>query len=80
MDIKLIEGKYTYTEALEIIIQMIHIKIRFHENKITGLCTEEDIKFREKRIKQLQRDLYDVEKFIKSKQGNISLKAIVQIQ
>lgn len=80
MEIKLIEGHYNSADALNIITEIIHIKIRFHESKISVQCTEEDIKFRERRIKQLQKDLFELQDYIKFKSGNISLIAKLEIQ
>ena len=51
-----IKGHFTKQEAIEILTHVIHVKIRFHENKIHSTSNEEDIKMREKRIKQLQKD------------------------
>ena len=54
MNIQLIEGQFNKKEALELITQMIHIKIKFHENKINNNSNEEDVKYRETKIKNLQ--------------------------
>lgn len=56
---QLIKGKFSKKDAIEIITQMIHVKIKFHENKIHSHSSEEDIKMRERRIRQLQKDLYE---------------------
>ncbi len=80
MEIQLIEGQYSNNEAMELLTQLIHVKIKFHENKISGQCTEEDIKSRERRIKQLQKDLYEVRNFITAKGKSISLRSTIEIQ
>ncbi|MEO5999957.1 MAG: hypothetical protein ABIN89_24170 [Chitinophagaceae bacterium] len=67
MNIQLIQGQFPRQEAIDIITKMVHVKIKFHEDKITGSCNEEDIKMRERRIKSLQKDLYDVRKVIADK-------------
>ena len=56
---QLIQGKFSKKDAIEILTQMIHVKIKFHENKIHSQSSEEDIKMRERRIRQLQKDLYE---------------------
>jgi len=56
---QLIQGNFSKKDAIEIITQMIHVKIKFHENKINSQSSEEDIKMRERRITQLQKDLYE---------------------
>lgn len=80
MEIQLIDGQFTSADGLELLTQMIHVKIKFHENKISAHCTEEDIKFRERRIKQLQKDLFELRQFIGSKTAGLSLKSSVSVQ
>jgi hypothetical protein len=59
---------------------MVHIKIQFHENKIKASGNEEDIKMRESRIKQLQKDLYEVRKMLKGKGNKVSLHTGIEIE
>ncbi len=66
MHIQLIEGEFKSNEALDLITQMIHIKIKFHENKIDKSEFEEDIKAREGKIKRLQKELFEIKKNIGS--------------
>jgi 3-methyladenine DNA glycosylase/8-oxoguanine DNA glycosylase len=79
MTIKLIDGHFQSAEALEIITKMIHVKISFHEDKINQSQNEEDIKMREKRIKQLQKDLYDVRQHIEATKKGISMNADIEL-
>lgn len=62
MDLSILKGSFTPKELEEIVTQMIHIKIRYHEGKIDREAGEEDIKMREKRIIELQRDLFNLRK------------------
>jgi hypothetical protein len=80
MNITLIDGHFTAKEALELLTQIIHVKIKFHESKIAHLDNEEDIKMREKRVKQLQKDLYEVRKMVDEGKKNYSLYAELQIK
>ena len=73
MVLNLIKGNFTTKEAQELITELIHVKIKFHENKIKIADQEEDIKMREKRIKQLQKELYEVKNYIDRKKESISL-------
>jgi hypothetical protein len=73
MVLNLIKGNFTTKEAQELITELIHVKIKFHENKIKLADQEEDIKMREKRIKQLQKELYEVKNYIDRKKESISL-------
>ncbi len=43
MNIQLIQGEFNSNDALELITQLIHVKIKYHENKINANATEEDI-------------------------------------
>ncbi len=47
MNIQLIQGQFGGKEAIELITQMIHTKVKFHENIISNNDSEEDIKMRE---------------------------------
>jgi hypothetical protein len=80
MNIKLIQGEFYPGEALDIITQMIHVKIKYHENKISNLSNEEDIKSRETKIKRLQKELFDFRNNIAENNGNIKIDAIIQIE
>jgi hypothetical protein len=64
MKIQLIHGKFEAQEALDLVSRLIHAKIKFHESRITNLCSEEDIKMRESKIKHLQKDLFDARNYI----------------
>ncbi len=80
MNIQLIQGQFNAQDALGIITQMVHIKIKYHENKISHLSNEEDIKFCETKIKRLQKDLFEIRKYVETKGKNISLESVIQIQ
>lgn len=79
MNIQLIQGKFGGKESIELITQMIHAKVKFHENIIGNNDNEEDIKMRENRIKQLQKDLFDARQYIEKKGENISITASIEI-
>ena len=79
-NLSLIQGKFTASEAVDIISNMVQVKIKFHENKITNTSNEEDIKGQETRIKELQNGLAEIKKFISNKGGLIELKSVINIQ
>ena len=79
MQIHLIQGNFDSKDALEIISQMIYVKIKYHENKISHNSNEEDIKFRESKIKTLQKDLFDIRKFIENGGGKINIQSEIQV-
>jgi len=76
---QLISGHFSSQDALQLITEMMHVKIRFHENKINHLLNEEDIKMREKRIQALQKDLYDIRKEIEKSNGKVELQSELNI-
>ncbi len=79
MNLQLLQGQFSSQEAIDIITKMVHVKIKFHEDKIHSLSDEEDIKMREKRIKQLQKELYEVRNFITDKKAKIGLESVLEI-
>jgi hypothetical protein len=80
MNIQLIEGQFTNKEALELITQMIHIKIKFHENKINNNSNEEDVKYRETKIKNLQKELFELKYYLDNNGNSVQLEAHVVAQ
>jgi hypothetical protein len=80
MNIQLIEGQYNKKEALELITQMIHIKIKFHENKINNNSNEEDVKYRETKIKNLQKELFELKYYLDNNGNSVQLEAHVVAQ
>jgi len=80
MKIQLIEGEFKSSDALELITQMIHIKIKFHESKIGKSEFEEDIKAREGKIKRLQKELFELRNAINSGSKGVKLNAIINIE
>ncbi len=79
MNIQLIHGEFDSKEALEIITKMLNVKIKFHENKISKDCSEENIKSREAKIKRLQNEQYEIRKFIESHDESVKLNSTIEI-
>ncbi|RYU93374.1 hypothetical protein [Emticicia agri] len=80
MNIQLIQGEFSSQDALELITQLIHIKIKYHENKIATNSNEEDIKYRESKIKRLQKELFDFRSSIRREEPGLRLDAIITIE
>ena len=80
MNIKLIEGHFNSIDALDLIVKLIHSKISYHEGKIANDSSEEDIKYRESKIKYLQKELFDVRKYFESTKGNLKISADIVVQ
>jgi hypothetical protein len=79
MNIPLINGNFSAADTMDLLTQMIHVKIKFHEGKIAGDSHEEDIKMRERRIKELQKDLYEIRKYVSGHHGPVNLHAEILI-
>ena len=80
ISIQIIQGTFNSKEVVEIITEMIHIKIKYHENKISKSSNEEDMKYRETKIKNLQKELYKLRNDLDSKNGNVTMNASIKIQ
>ena len=79
MNIQLIKGQFDPDDAIGIITQMIHVKIKYHESKINRDSSEEDIKFRENKIKRLQKDLFDIKRAIDSNGIQVAIESTIEI-
>ena len=79
MDIQLIQGKFSKPEAIDLITQLVHVKIKFHENKIYNSMNEEDIKMREDKIKFLQKELFEAREEIEKMDNKITLNSPIDI-
>lgn len=80
MNIQLIEGQFNTKEALNLITQMIHVKIKYHENKINNNSSEEDVKYRETKIKNLQKELFELKYYLDNNGNSVQLEANVVAQ
>lgn len=78
MTLSILKGDFNKNEAIEILTQIIHIKIKYHENKINTSHNIEDIKMREKRITELQKDLFEARKYINQKE-KLSLESEITL-
>ena len=78
MDIQLLKGNFSQSDALDILTQLVHVKIKFHESKIEKSDNEEDIKMRENRIKKLLQDFCEAKQLI-LKQKQCDLNAEINI-
>jgi hypothetical protein len=80
MNFQLIQGQFSVNEAIDIITQMIQIKIKYHENKISKINNEEDIKYREEKIKRLQKELFEVRKELLARTESIKMDAVIHFE
>jgi hypothetical protein len=72
-NIQLFDGSFESQEAIDLLTQMVHVKIKYHEAKISSLSNEEDVKMRENRIKLLQNELLELRDFIEQTPGKIKV-------
>lgn len=80
MHIPLIQGNFSPLDSIELLNQMVLIKIKFHENKISKTSNEEDIKYRESKIKRLQHDLMDLKKYIENSDDHLLLDVQIKLE
>ncbi len=79
MDIQLIQGEFTTSDSLSIVTQMIEVKIKFHENAIARNSSEEDISYRESKIRTLQAELHELRKQFSQKDQKLSMHATITV-
>jgi len=79
MDIQLLQGEFSSKDALDLITKMLHVKIKYHEDKIVKNDDEDDIKYRETKIKRLQKELYELRNDFEKRRGKIELDATIKI-
>lgn len=80
MKIQLIQGEFSNKDAMELITKMIHAKITYHENRIHAESSEEDIKYREGKIKRLQKELYEFRAGIEGRCESVKMHATIEIE
>lgn len=76
---QLIKGTFKTQEALQIISQLVDVKIKFHENKISLSQNEEDIKMREGRIKELQKYLNQTRDCLNDYKQEVNMDAVIYL-
>lgn len=76
MELQLIEGVFNRGEILDLVARMVEVKIRYHEEKIEKSAGEDDIKMREKKIKQLQEELFQCRQTL-TRNGDVHVLAQV---
>lgn len=80
MKIQLIDGGFTKADAIDILTQMIKVKIEYHENHIAKTDMEEDIKWRESKIKRLQNQLIDIRSIALDNKNTCTINAEIIIK
>lgn len=80
MEVTLIQGKFKKGDAVELITQLLHVKIKFHESKIHNSMNEEDVKMRESKIKRLQKELGIARQRIEETiGGDVNIESIITV-
>ena len=79
MNLQLIQGQFSRQDALDLLTKMISVKIRFHEDKMAHAATEEDMKMRESRIRQLQSELHEARKQLQRNGETVILQSQIEI-
>ncbi len=79
MDLQLVQGQFSSTDASEIISKLIEVKIKYHEEKIKLHENEEDLKYRESKIIRLQNQLKETRDFLLQQTGMVSVESNINI-
>lgn len=79
MNFKIIDGVFSRQEAIDILTDMVRLKIRFHERRIENSSHIEDISHREARIRELQSELQEARERILAGDMNVSMGGSVSI-
>ena len=81
MNLQLIKGSFSRNEALELVTALIDIKIKFHEKKLNNTSNQNTPSklYHSKRIKELQKDLYEATTHLKQKKTSIKIDGKIQI-
>lgn len=79
MKIQLLQGSFSPEESLRLLSQMVQLKIKYQEDKILQDAAEEDIKWRETKIKKLQHELAELKALIQNSKNNLTLDGVISI-
>ncbi|MBC7525598.1 MAG: hypothetical protein H7239_14330 [Flavobacterium sp.] len=79
MEIGIINGKFSKSETLDLISQMIAIKIKFLEGKMCNSNNEEDIKNKESKIIALQNKLSDLRNNLDFETLDLDINCVIKI-
>ena len=71
MKLQFIDGDISQLESLELLTKLSQVFIKYHEDKVTLNYSEEDIKMREKKIKQIQNSLAEARAYITNANKNV---------
>jgi hypothetical protein len=80
MQLCLIQGQFIAQDALNILADMIRVKIRYHEAKIEAGAMEEDIHMRERHISELQDALHQLRQNLPQGSSLVNMEATVTLQ
>lgn len=77
MNIQLQEEVSNTNVSIGLITQIVNLKIKYHENQIAKTSNEEDIKFRESKIKQLQNDFLQLRNQVTTIRKTVQIDTII---
>jgi hypothetical protein len=79
MDLQILKGNYSTAETIALLEKFVAVKINFIEQKIGNDSSEEDIKMRERRIKELQNNFSTIKQNLLVKAGFCNLQSTIQV-
>lgn len=79
MTTQIIQGQYTTKEAIDLLTQLIKVKINFHETKMEAAQSKEEKKLWKSKIVELQKKLREINKQVKQYKKGIELESLIGI-
>lgn len=75
-----LQGRFKASEALVLVTQMIHLKIKHHESKLKQDSSVDEVKYQEAQIKSLQKELFELTSRLDGQGNNLKIDAIITIE
>ncbi|MBK8845508.1 MAG: hypothetical protein IPO27_02685 [Bacteroidetes bacterium] len=80
MTIHLINEEFNAKDTLDLLTKMIHLKIKFHEEKVLNKRNEKVIKSQEVKIQRLQKELFELSASLNLKNKNYKIDGTIKIE
>ena len=79
MKLQLVNGQFQNAESIDLVSELIKVKIKFLENKISRSDNEEEIKSKEGKIIAMQNNLNELKKHLHNGNKNIRILSEIEI-
>jgi hypothetical protein len=79
MKLQLVNGQFQNSESIDLVSELIKVKIKFLENKISNSDNEEEIKSKEGKIIAMQNNLIELKKHLGNGNKNVRILSEIEI-